>query len=81
MPLVVDNYTIGTAAAGLQATIGNVAAGSLFAGAQSVAMGGAFPIIGNIVAGAIMAATVAIVKAAGLLWKALWDIIAALTAP
>lgn len=31
---------IGTIAAGLQAGIGNVAAGSLFAAAQSVAMGG-----------------------------------------
>ncbi|KAH9067535.1 hypothetical protein EDB87DRAFT_3643 [Lactarius vividus] len=35
----------GTMAAGIQAGIGNVAAGSLFATAQSVAMGGAIPSI------------------------------------
>jgi hypothetical protein len=33
----------GSMAAGMQAGIGNVVAGSLFAGAQSVAMGGALP--------------------------------------
>jgi hypothetical protein len=32
-------------AAGLQASIGNVVAGSLFATAQSVAMGGAIPAV------------------------------------
>lgn len=34
---------LGTMAAGMQAGIGNVVAGSLFATAQSVAMGGAVP--------------------------------------
>jgi hypothetical protein len=34
----------GTAAAGIQAGIGNVVAGSLFATAQSIAMGGAVPL-------------------------------------
>ena len=34
---------LGSIAAGIQSSIGNVAAGSLFAGAQSVAMGGALP--------------------------------------
>ena len=34
----------GTAAAGIQAGIGNVVAGSLFATAQSIAMGGAVPV-------------------------------------
>ena len=34
---------VGSIAAGVQAGIGNVVAGSLFAGAQSVAMGGALP--------------------------------------
>ncbi|KAJ7282728.1 hypothetical protein C8J57DRAFT_50365 [Mycena rebaudengoi] len=41
----------GTLAASLQAGIGNVAAGSLFATAQSVAMGGAVPTIANAVVG------------------------------
>ena len=35
---------VGTMAAGIQAGIGNVVAGSLFATAQSVAMGGALPV-------------------------------------
>ena len=35
------SHNIGTIAAGLQAGIGDVAVGSLFADAQSVAMGGA----------------------------------------
>lgn len=39
---------VGSAAAAIQATIGNVVAGSLFAGAQSVAMGAALPAIGYI---------------------------------
>ena len=33
--------------------MGNVAAGSLFAGAQSVAMGGALPAIGHVIAAGI----------------------------
>ncbi|KAH9046770.1 hypothetical protein EDB84DRAFT_1464251 [Lactarius hengduanensis] len=36
---------VGTAAAAIQAGIGNVAAGSLFATAQSVAMGGSIPTV------------------------------------
>lgn len=43
----------GTIAAGIQAGIGNVIAGSLFAGAQSVAMGGALPVVGSVIAGGI----------------------------
>jgi hypothetical protein len=43
----------GGIAAGIQAGMGNVAAGSLFAGAQSVAMGGALPVVGNVIAGGI----------------------------
>lgn len=43
----------GTFAAVTQAGIGNVVAGSLFAGAQSVAMGGALPAIGTTIAGGI----------------------------
>lgn len=43
----------GTFAAATQAGIGNVVAGSLFAGAQSVAMGGALPVIGSTIAGVI----------------------------
>jgi hypothetical protein len=40
--LIQTNWNlVGSIAAGLQAGIGNVAAGSLFAAAQSVAMGGA----------------------------------------
>ena len=37
--------TLGSMAAGVQAGIGNVAAGSLFATAQSVGMGGAIPAV------------------------------------
>ncbi|KAF9520219.1 hypothetical protein BS47DRAFT_1336195 [Hydnum rufescens UP504] len=44
-------------AAGIQAGIGNVAAGSLFAGAQSVAAGGALPLIGTVISAGIGAAT------------------------
>lgn len=43
----------GSAAAGMQAGIGNVVAGSFFAGAQSVGAGGALPAIGYIVAGSV----------------------------
>jgi hypothetical protein len=42
---VYTNYIIGTFAAVIQSGIGNVAAGSLFATAQSVAMGGAIPAV------------------------------------
>lgn len=40
----------------MQAGIGNVVAGSLFAGAQSVAAGGALPVIGTIIASGVSAA-------------------------
>jgi hypothetical protein len=43
----------GTMAAAIQSSIGNVAAGSLFATAQSVAMGGAFPAMGSVIASGI----------------------------
>lgn len=45
----------GGIAAGIQAGIGNVAAGSLFAGAQAVAAGAALPAVGYVTAGAITA--------------------------
>jgi len=54
----------GSIAAGMQAGIGNVVAGSLFAGAQSVAMGGALPAAITAVgggAGGLGAAVVALV--------------------
>ncbi|KAF9510472.1 hypothetical protein BS47DRAFT_1487401 [Hydnum rufescens UP504] len=53
------NSTIstGSVAAGIQAGIGNVAAGSLFAGAQSVAAGGALPMIGTVISAGIGAVT------------------------
>ena len=44
---------IGTLAAAIQAGMGNVAAGSAFAVAQSVAMGGALPAVGYVSAAAI----------------------------
>lgn len=46
-------FAIGSAAAGMQAGIGNVVAGSLFAGAQSVAAGGALPAIGSVISAGI----------------------------
>ena len=56
---------IGSIAAGMQAGIGNVVAGSLFATAQSVAMGGGVPAvisaIGGMGAGAAGAAVAAVV--------------------
>jgi len=50
----------GSAAAGMQASIGSVATGSLFAGAQSVAMGGALPLIGYIGAAGVGATSMGI---------------------
>ena len=44
---------LGGIAAAIQASIGNVVAGSAFAAAQSVAMGGALPAIGYVSAAAI----------------------------
>lgn len=44
---------LGTLAAGIQSSIGNVAAGSLFATAQSVAMGGGIPILWTICGGVV----------------------------
>jgi len=43
----------GSAAAAIQSSIGNVAAGSLFATAQRVAMGGAFPAMGSVIASGV----------------------------
>ncbi|KAF9510470.1 hypothetical protein BS47DRAFT_1487400 [Hydnum rufescens UP504] len=51
------NNPVGSVAAGIQAGIGNVAAGSLFAGAQSVAAGGALPLIGTVISAGIGAVT------------------------
>ena len=44
---------LGTLAAGIQSGIGNVAAGSLFAGAQATAMGAAVPVLGHAIGGAV----------------------------
>lgn len=56
---------IGSIAAGLQAGIGNVAAGSLFAAAQSIAMGGGVPAavsaVGGMGAGAAAAVAAVII--------------------
>ena len=43
----------------VQSSIGNVVAGSLFATAQSVAMGAGVPILGQVVGGAVGGAAVA----------------------
>jgi hypothetical protein len=55
---------IGSIAAGLQASIGNVVAGSLFAALQSIAMGGGVPAaitaVGGLGAGAAGAAVAAV---------------------
>ena len=55
---------IGSIAAGLQAGIGNVAAGSLFAAAQSMAMGGGIPAVVSAVGGLGAGAAGAAVAAA-----------------
>jgi hypothetical protein len=52
---------IGSIAATLQAGIGNVAAGSIFAGAQSMAMGGGVPAAVSAVGGLATAAIAAVV--------------------
>lgn len=44
---------VGTFAAGMQATIGNVAAGSLFATAQATAMGAGTPLVAQVVGGVV----------------------------
>jgi hypothetical protein len=44
---------LGTLAAGIQSGIGNVVAGSLFAGAQSTAMGVGVPVLGKAIGGAV----------------------------
>ena len=44
---------LGTLAAGIQAGIGNVAAGSLFAAAQGAAMGAGIPVLANVVGGVV----------------------------
>jgi hypothetical protein len=44
---------LGTFAAVIQSGIGNVAAGSLFAGAQATAMGAGVPILGQVIGGAV----------------------------
>lgn len=51
----------GSIAALIQSSIGNVAAGSLFAMAQSVAMGGALPLLGYATGAAAGGAVVAVV--------------------
>lgn len=50
-------------AAAIQAWIGNVAAGSLFAAAQSAAMGGGIPFIFSVIGGAITGILGAIITA------------------
>jgi hypothetical protein len=44
---------VGTLAAGMQATIGNVAAGSLFATAQATAMGAGVPVLAQAIGGTV----------------------------
>jgi len=44
---------LGTFAAALQAGIGNVAAGSLFAAAQAATMGGGIPVLFSIIGGVV----------------------------
>ncbi|KAF9520216.1 hypothetical protein BS47DRAFT_1336190 [Hydnum rufescens UP504] len=53
----------GSYAAGLQASIGNVGAGSWFASAQSVGAGGALPVIGKVVSAGVGAAAAVFVGA------------------
>lgn len=55
---------IGSMAAGVQAGIGNVAAGSLFALGQSIAMGGGVPAIITAVGGVSVGAAGAAIAAA-----------------
>lgn len=45
--------TSGTLAAGLQSSIGNVAAGSLFAAAQGAAMGAGIPLLAQTIGGVV----------------------------
>ncbi|KAL0956827.1 hypothetical protein HGRIS_002938 [Hohenbuehelia grisea] len=52
----------GTMAAAMQASIGNVVLGSAFAGAQSVAMGGALPVVGTAIAAGISGTTAYVAK-------------------
>lgn len=56
-------WTLGTLAAGIQAGIGNVAAGSLFAAAQGAAMGAGIPVLANVVGG-VVTGTMGVVVAA-----------------
>ena len=56
---------LGTVAAGIQAGIGNVAAGSAFAVAQSIAMGGAIPAVVTAVGAGVGAAAGAAAAGAG----------------
>jgi hypothetical protein len=52
---LLDLHLPGSIAAGLQATLGNVGAGSSFALAQSIAMGGAaVPLFGVVIGGAVV---------------------------
>lgn len=60
------NTLSGTAAAAIQAGIGNVLAGSLFATAQSIAMGGAIPAIFTAISAGITGITAAGVVTLGL---------------
>jgi len=55
------NTPSGTAAAGIQAGIGNVVAGSLFATVQSIAMGGAVPVVITVVSAGVTGITAAVV--------------------
>jgi len=57
---------LGTLAAGLQAGIGNVAAGSLFAAAQAATMGGGIPVLFGIIGGVVTG--VLAMAAAGFAW-------------
>jgi len=60
------NTLSGTAAAAIQAGIGNVAAGTLFATIQSIAMGGAIPAIFTAISAGITGITAAVAVTVGL---------------
>lgn len=59
------DFSTGSIAAAIQSSIGSVVAGSPFAIAQSIAMGGAIPVVGFVFGGAIVAAA-AIAAARGI---------------
>lgn len=53
----------GTLAAGIQSGIGNVVAGSLFAGAQATAMGAGIPVLAQVIGGTVTGAVGLVLRA------------------